>query len=58
MNGKAGTKLKNNLDRREVKSAMITCDIERSLVSRIGMLDLTEPDRERLSIKYSPLQGG
>lgn len=28
MNGKAGTKLKNNLDRREVKSAMITCDIK------------------------------
>ena len=58
MNGKAGTKLKNNLDRREVKSAMITCDIRGSRVSRIGTSDLAEPDRERLSIKHSPLQGG
>jgi hypothetical protein len=29
MNGKAGTKLKNNLDRREVKSAMITYNTRR-----------------------------
>lgn len=35
MNGKAGTKLKNNLDRREVRSAMITCDSERSLISQV-----------------------
>lgn len=40
MNGKAGTKLKNNLDRREVRSAMITCDIERSHVSRSGSSDV------------------
>jgi hypothetical protein len=39
MNGKAGTKLKNNLDRKDVRSAMITCDSDRSFVSRSSSMD-------------------